>query len=335
MLVYETILKDGKGNYYLNVNNDTKHDNGAYRIVQNGAYVYISSLKQYVTPDMVELEDVVELNDNIKLVPCKKRLRGFRSMKKSDNCFYYKDKLVNQFETYVVALEKRLDIGAYFFESAELFVSYTSLENAVKEEYLYDDIPDYDFAIVEYWGVVLKRNERWEASTAIEFVKKLDFREVASKFWAIKGENNLDCFFMKGDNSKDCCYCADIHSCDSCENLSYSVGCVDCDYGSQVFFSKYCKYCSDVDFCFDVEFSRRCMCCWKINHASGLLFNKKRGLEEKEMWMDYLRDKIKNFNDLYHALEYNKIRHLLRKPGATVTAKEVAEFRKYLLDEVL
>jgi len=335
MLVYETILKDGKGNYYLNVNNDTKHDNGAYRIVQNGACVHISSLKQDVTPDMVELEDVVELNDNIKLVPYKKRLRGVRSMKKSDNCFYYKDKLVNQFETYVVALEKRLDIGAYFFESAELFVSYTSLENAVKEEYLYDDIPDYDFAIVEYWGVVLKRNERWEASTAIEFVKKLDFREVASKFWAIKGENNLDCFFMKGDNSKDCCYCADIHSCDSCENLSYSVGCVDCDYGSQVFFSKGCKYCSDVDFCFDVEFSRRCMCCWKINHASGLLFNKKRGLEEKEMWMDYLRDKIKNFNDLYHALEYNKIRHLLRKPGATVTAKEVAEFRKYLLDEVL
>ena len=51
--------------------------------------------------------------------------------------------------------------------------------------------------------------------------------------------------------------------------------------------------------------------------------------------MDYLRGKIYNFGELYYALEYNKIQHLLRKPGATVTAKEVAEFRKYLLDEVL
>lgn len=335
MLVYETILKDGKGNYYLNVNNDTKHDNGAYRIVQNGAYVYISSLKQDVTPDMVELEDVVELNDNIKLVPCKKRLRGFRSMKKSDNCFYYKDKLVNQYETYVVTLEKRLDIEAYFYESAELFVSYTSLENAVKEECLYDDIPDYDFAIVEYWGVVLKRNERWEASTAIEFVKKLDFREVVSRFWGVDGENNLDCFFIRGGNSKDCFYCTDVHRCDSCENLSYSVGCVDCDYGSHVFFSKGCKYCSSVDFCFDVQFSESCRLCWKIEHERGFLFNQKREFKEHDIWMDYLRDKVYNFNDLYHALEYNKIRHLLREPGATVTAKEVAEFRKYLLDEVL
>lgn len=334
MLVFETILKDGKGNYYLNVNNDTKHDNGAYRIVQNGACVHISSLKQDVTHDMVELEDVVELNDNVKLVPCKRRFRGFRAMKKSDNCFYYKDKLVNQFETYVVTPEKRLNIGAYFFESAGLFVSYTSLENAVKEENLYDDIPDYDFAIVEYWGVVLKRNKDWEASTAIEFVEKLDFRKVVSRFWGVDGENNLDCFFMRGGNSKDCFYCTDVRRCDSCENLSYSLGCVDCDYGSQVFFSKGCKYCSDIDFCFDVKFSQSCMCCWKINHASGLLFNKKRELEEMEMWNHYFRE-IKNFNDFYHALEYNKIRHLLRKPGATVTAKEVAEFRKYLLDEVL
>lgn len=335
MIRNEKILKDEKGNYYLKMNNCTEDDYSVYRIVNSGDCVYISSLKQDETPGMVRLEDVVELNDNVKLVPYERRLRGFRSMKKSDNCFYYKDKLVNQFETYVVTPEKRLNIGAYFFESAELFVSYTSLENAVQEEYLYDDILDYDFAIVEYWGVVLKRNKSWEASTAIEFVKKLDFREVVSRFWGINGENNLDCFFMKGENSKDCYYCADIHSCDSCENLSYSVGSVDCDYGCQVFFSKGCKYCSDINFCFDVNFSHSCMCCWKINHARGLLFNKKRELEEKEMWKLYFGDKIKNFNDLYHALEYNKIRHMLRKPGATVTAKEVAEFRKYLLDEVL
>lgn len=298
-------------------------------------YIYISSLKQDVTPDMVELEDVVELNDNVKLIPYKRRFRGFRPMKKSYSCFYCKDKLVNPLETYVVTPEKRIVVTGWWIENKDHFVSYTSLKDAVRSELLYEDIPDYDFAIVECWGVVFNKDDGWDWTTAIQFVNKLDFRDVASKFWAIKGENNLACLFVSGNNNKGCSYCEDIRKCDDCSCLFNSTGSVNCGFGNLVNFSKRCRFSFGLYFCFDVAFSQSCRLCWKIEHASGFLFNKKREFEEHDIWMDYLIDKVYNFGDLYYALEYNKIRHLLRKPGATVTAKEVAEFRKYLLDEVL
>lgn len=335
------ILKDGKGNYYLYsskkgfVNGSYSEDHGAYQIVTGRDYIYISSLKKNITPDMTALEVVVELDDNVTLIPYKRRFRGFRPMKKSDNCFYYKDKLVNPLETYVVTPEKRIVVTGWWLDQGDFFVSYASLENAVMSESLYEDIPAYDFAIVECWGVVFKKDDGWDWTTAIQFVEKLDFREVASKFWAIKGENNLGCFFVRGNNNKDCHYCKMIHKCDNVEFLFDSIGSVNCSYGNLVNFSKNCRFSFGLDFCFDVAFSQSCKLCWKIEHASGFLFNKKREFKESEIWMDYLRGKIYNFGELYHALEYNKIRHLLRKPGATVTAKEVAEFRKYLFDEVL
>lgn len=341
MFVNGEILKDGKGNYYLYsgkkgfVNGSYAEDHGAYQIVTGRDYIYISSLKKDITPDMTALEVVVELDDNVKLIPYKRRFRGFRPMKKSYSCFYYKDKLVNPLETYVVTPEKRIVTTLWWFDQGGYFVSYASLENAVRSEFLYEDIPAYDFAIVECWGVVLNKDDGVYGTTAIQFVEKLDFREVVSKFWAIKGENNLACFFVRGNNNKDCRYCDDIYKCDNVEFLFNSIGSVNCSYGNSVNFSKNCRFSFEIDFCFYAKFSQSCMCCWKINHANGLLFNKNCKMEETGMWASYFENKIKNFNDLYHALEYNKIRHLLRKPGATVTAKEVAEFRKYLLDEVL
>lgn len=336
------ILKDGKGNYYLYsskkgfVNGSYSEDHGAYQIVTGRDYIYISSLKKDITPDMTALEVVVDLDDNVTLIPYKRRFRGFRPMKKSDNCFYYKDKLVNQFETYVVTPEKRIDVTGWWLAQEDSFVSNQSLENAVKSsELLYKDIPAYDFAIVECWGVVFNNDDGWSWTTAIQFIDKLDFRDVASRFWAIKGENNLACFFVSGNNNKGCSYCEDIRKCDNVEFLFTSIGSVNCNFGNLVNFSKDCRFSFGLDFCFDVAFSQSCKLCWKIEHASGFLFNKKREFKENEIWMDYLRGKIYNFGELYYALEYNKIQHLLRKPGATVTAKEVAEFRKYLLDEVL
>lgn len=328
-----TVLTDGK-QYWLCGDDNMAHpievstdpDHFDLCIWEEEPTYVISDRAVYITKEMEPITAIVELTPSVKLIPKSKAVIVHSVFKQG----YYD-------------LE---DPQLHYDMRKPYVISLTNTESTMLESYgftgvteysaLHYDLAsdlgcwDYDYATVALYGVVRFTEARvlYRASS-MQLTDMEDYRFVLKGAVGNVGIDNTDCIWVTGSHNVNCRCSKHIFNCSNTRFSVLSEHLVNCRQLQSCKFCEDCHYSSYLIWCLEVHYGATCLCCFGRDLASYNLFNKQVSTEEYCAWEQYIEDsKVKTWADLYEVLSYDKIRHLIRRKGATITAKDVPAFRK-------
>lgn len=330
-----TVLTDGKKYWLYGADNkahpievSTNPEHFDISIWEEEPTYVISNEAKPITKDMKPITDIVELTPSVKLIPKNKAVvvhsvfrQGYYDLE--DSQLHY-----DMRTPYVISLTDTVStmLEGYGFTGV---TQYSALHNRPASDV---GCWDYDYATVSLYGVVrfVKSCIIYSASSMC-LIDKLDYRLVLKTAVGNLGVCNEDCKWVTGSSNVNCGYSNLIFH---CVNTSYSFFSKNLEDCKSVSSSELCADCSQsrhLTGCLNVHYCENCLCCFNLDLVANALFNKQVSTAEYYNWERYIREsKAETWADLYKALFYNKIRHLLRRKKATITAKDVSVFRKHI-----
>lgn len=289
----------------------------------------ISNEAVTITKNMKPITDIVELTTSVQLIPKNKAVVAHSVFKQGyydleDPQLHY-----DMQKPYVISLTEIVSsmVKSYGFVGA-------TQHSALHIKPLSDlDCWDYDYATVGLYGVVRALDDVgvvYRASSMILTAME-DYRLVLKEAVGNKGIDNASCAWVVGCHNVRCNSSQYIYH---CENTSYSFMSSRLTYCNKVTSCDLCVDCrwsSSLTCCINVRYGTDCVCCHDVLGKGSLLFNKRASCVERSLWKRYIENsKAETWADLYEALSYDKIRHLIRRKAATITAKDVSAFRKHI-----
>lgn len=323
-----TVLTDGK-KYWLFGADNMAHPIEVSTNTWGSEPIYvIRNRSVIVTKEMKPITDIVDLTPSVKLVPKDKAFvmssvfrRGYYDI---DNPYMHYD----MEKPYVISLNNAVSSMVEDYG----FIGVT--EPSVLHDNHLSDIGcwDYDYAVVGLYGVVRVTEDLvvYKASSII-LLDKEDYRLVLKEAVGNIGIDNTDCIWITGSHNTNCDYSQNIQHCvnTTCGCLSNNLK--DCEAVSSCDICVNCRWSCGLLFCLNCRCCEHCLCCCSLATASYSVFNKQVSTAEYYNWERYIRvSQAKTWADLYKALSYNKIRYLIRRKGAIITAKDVSAFRELL-----
>lgn len=331
-----TVLTDGKKYWLYGADNkahpievSTNPEHFDASIWEEEPTYVISNEAKPITKGMKPITDIVELTPSVKLIPKSKAViapsvfrQGYYDL--ADSQLHY-----DMQKPYVIDLTHTVStmVNPYGFTGA---AQYSALHTIPASDV---GCWDYDYATVSLYGVVrfAKPYVIYSASSMC-LIDKLAYRLVLKKAVGNLGGCNEDCIGVTGSRNVNCGYSNLIFHCVNTFYSFFSKRLEDCKSVSS---SELCADCSQsrhLTGCLNVHYCENCLCCFNLDLATYAIFNNKRvSAEEYYAWKQHIEDsKVTTWADLYSALSYKKIRHLLRRKKATITAKDVSVFRKHI-----
>ena len=330
-----TVLTDGK-KYWLFGDDNKAHpievsinpEHFDLAIWEEEPTYVISNKAKPITKAMKPITDIVELTPSVKLIPKSKAViahsvfrQGYYDLE--DSQLHYEMQ-----KPYVIDLTNTVStmVKPYGFTGV---TQYSALHNRPASDV---GCWDYDYATVSLYGVVrfVKSCIIYSASSMC-LIDKLDYRLVLKTAVGNLGVCNEDCKWVTGNHNVNCDYSNLIFH---CVNTSYSFFSKRLEDCKSVSSSELCADCSQsrhLTGCLNVHYCENCLCCFNLDLAAHAIFNKQVSTEEYSSWDFYIRkSKAETWADLYKAISYKKIRHLLRRKKATITAEDVSAFREHI-----
>ena len=328
-----TVLTDGK-KYWLfgddnlahpiEVSTDPEHFD-LYIWEEEPTYV-IRNRSVIVTKDMKPITDIVELTPSVKLIPKSKAVIVHSVFRQG---YYDLEDLQQHYDMrkpYVIDLTNTVSamVDSYGFTGA---TEYSALHYDLASDL---GCWDYDYATVALYGVVSFIEPRvFYRASSMQLTDMEDYRLVLKEAVGNVGIDNTDCEWVTGSHNVNCSNSKNIFKCTNTSFSYLSNYLVDCKQLNSCKFCEDCRCSSHLIWCINVHYCETCLCC--LDHDLGFysLFNKRVNTEEYCAWEQHIEDsKAKTWADLYMALSYDKIRHLIRRKTATITAEDVSAFRK-------
>lgn len=329
-----TVLTDGKKYWLYGADNkahpievSTNPEHFDVSIWEEEPTYVIRNRIEPITKDMKPITDIVELTPSVKLIPESKAVIAHSVFRQG---YYDLEDLQLHYDIqkpYVIDLTYTVStmVKPYGFTGV---TQYSALHDRPASD---DGCWDYDYATVSLYGVVrfVKSCIIYSASS-MRLIDKLDYRSVLKEAVGNLGVCNTDCKWITGNHNVSCSYSHVISNCVNTVFSSLSKRLKDC---VEVSSSKLCAGCSQsscLTGCLNVNYCKHCLCCFNLDSAAPhALFNKQVSIEEYSSWDFYIRkSKAETWADLYKALSYKKVGHLLGRTKSTITAKDVSAFRK-------
>lgn len=330
-----TVLTDGKKYWLYGADNkahpieiSTNPEHFDVFIWEEEPTYVIRNRIEPITKDMKPITDIVELTPSVKLIPKSKAVIAHSVFRQG---YYDLEDLQLHYEMqkpYVIDLTNTVStmVKPYGFTGA---TQYSALHAIPASDV---GCWEYDYATASLYGVVrfVKSRIIYSASS-MSLIDKLDYRLVLKEAVGNLGVCNEDCKWVAGNHNVSCSHSHVISHCVNTVFSSLSKRLKDCAEVSSSELCAACSHSSSLTGCLHVHYCKHCLCCFNLDLAAHVIFNKQVSREEYSSWYFYIREsKAETWADLYKALSYKKIRHLLRRKKATITAKDVSVFRKHI-----
>lgn len=330
-----TVLTDGK-KYWLFGADNMAHpietsDNAEHFdlfIWESEPTYVISDRSEPITKAMKPITVVVEITPSVKLIPKSKAVIVHSVFKQGYYDLEDPQQHYDMRKPYVISLTNTVStmVESYGFTGV---TQYSALHTDLASDL---GCWDYDYATVALYGVVRFTEARvlYRASS-MQLTDMEDYRFVLKESVGNVGIDNTDCTWITGSHNVNCNYSRNIYNCTNTGFSFLSEYLLDC---TELYSCKLCADCSsssNLICCINVHCCETCLCCFNHDLVAHNLFNKQVSTAEYSAWEQYIENsKAETWADLYEVLSYDKIRHLIRRKAATITAKDVSAFRKHI-----